>query len=664
MVPFLKGFLSNFNTVQSKQILRILSQQRDRGEIRNLKDFESKLVELANLVQKDKLGQRTPLLTFEESDLLESDAIRTFIEYVRLDLEAALGETERLSNSMRAHNRILVENYFDSIEAAVTELEAETRAYEVLETQKYTGFSSLVKKWSFNSSISVPGADNDDAFSSSLFVDFRGGETLYYSPPKKGDGGIHLDVDDNGSESASFFDKIEILTDSTTPQTALDTSMKENTPVKAIDGDRDTAWRHSVLLTEYADTCRLVLAPSFTGAKRISALVIDPLSDVAMKLVSVSYVDSGGQVVDLPLGSSKAGFSSTLSRRSSHLGTRLSRESDWILPNQRYVLPVGDIIARKFIITLQQDTANDGEFFYYDKDLGGWAHDTEMESFVQGLMRDALEYGGPQGAEIPYEFGFIGELIEDRRQARFVEYSFGVKEISTLTREYSPNGLFVPEPFVLGSAPSVLALYSDADYPIGEATDIEFTLRKENYDADGLLLDVETLPMLPYGTSSVDERMYFVENHGSLFVNDTGVLRFYPDFDESFEVYQEETLLVLGTDYYISIDNGTTWESTLPLSGTETDPPLCLVRVDGSQGGSIYRSVYTPLVSTASAGGEVWLNRDHTVRLGRFQTYVFNNQKPTGVTKSCKLGLQIILRANTLNTRVSPYLREAVLLGG
>ncbi len=660
MVPFLKGFLSNLNAVQSKQILRILSQMRDRGEIRNAKDFETKLADLANLIQKDTLGQQTPLFVFEEGELLESDAIRTFTDYLRLDLEVALGETERLSNSMRSHNRILSENYFDALEASLTELESETRAYEVLESQKFTGFSSVVKRWSFNDSISVPGADNDDLFVSSLFIDNRGKEDLFYSPPNKGDIGLHLGIDRSHSEYADFFDRIEILTDSTTPQTALSTSTAENIPVRAIDGNRDTAWRHSVLLMEHPSTVRLILGPSFVGARRVSALVIDPLSDLAMKIVSISYIDSGGKEVSLPIGASYAGSPGALLKRSGPIGDLLVRSGDWILSNTRKIIPVGDIIARKFIITLQQDTAGDGEFFYYNADIGNWVNDLELESAINGLMR---ERGGPDGMEIPLEFGFIGDVNEERRQGRFVEYPFGLKEISTITREYAKNGLFVPEPFEMSTAPSVLALYSDADFPVGDDTDIEFLIRKENYDSNGLLLDVETLPILPYGTDLVDERLFLSERHDALVINDTGVSRFYPDFSESFAVTRNDVSLVLGTDYTVSVD-GVTFEASLPPTTTPIDPGKCFVKIINPQAGVLYAASYTPLVSTSTAGGEVWLNADHTVRLGRFQTYVFYNERSTGTVSKCKVGLQIILRANTLNTRVSPYLREAILLGG
>jgi hypothetical protein len=661
MIPFLRGFLNNLSAVQSKQILRILNQMRERGEIRNNADFENKLAELAKLIQKDQIKQRTPALYFEDGELLESDAVRTFIEYNRLDLEAILGETERLSNSMRAHNRILVENYFDAIEAALTELESETRAYEVLENQKFTGFSSVIKRYTFDGPISTPGADKDDPFVSSLFLDTRGKKTLVFSPPKVGERGLHLGINYDVGEKFSFFDKVEIRNDSTTPQTALSTSMSNNTPIKAIDGSRDTTWKHSVLLTEHPATCRLIFVPSFTGAQRVNAVIIESAADVSMKIYSLKYVDAGGIERDLPVGTSYAGTASTLLTRSSLLGTTTIGEDDWILPNRKIVIPVGDIVARKFIITFQQDSGLDGDFFYREPDLAAWRKGPSIEDFIVGHMKDR---GAVDGYEIVKGLEFIGKDSESKRQARFNEYIFGLKEVSTLSREYEPDSLFVPEPFETSTALSTLALYSDLELPTDELTDAEFLIRKENYDENKLLLDVETLSFLSYGSTTVNERLFLTSSQADLVIKDTGLLRFYPDFSQSFTVYQDSSALTIDTDYEVSIDLGTTFETSLPPSATRSDPPKCHIKIKTPQAGVVYSVSYSPLVSTSDAGGEVWLNDSHTVRLGRFQTYVFSNQRPSGTVHHNKIGLQIILRANTLNTRVSPYLREVVFLGG
>jgi hypothetical protein len=633
---------------------------RDRGEIRNTADFEKKLTELANLIQQETLSQRTPLLTFSEGQLLESDAIRTFIESARLDIEAALGETERLSNSIRAHNRILSENYFDALEAAISSLESETTSYELLDKQRFIGFTGILKRFVFSGSITTPGADINNPAISSLFIDNRGNEESSYSPPTNGDRGLHLSVIDVNGEEANLFNKVEILTDSTTPQTALNTSTSDNIPINAIDGDRDKAWRNSVLLTEYPDFCRLIFSPAFTGARRVTALVIDPLSDIAMKIVSISYIDSGGREIDLSLGTGSVGSASPLFNRSGFLGDILPRNEDWIISNKKVIIPVGDIIVRKFIITLQQDTGNDGDFFYDESDIGNWTGNIPIEE----ILNSKLNRGFPEESRIPAEFGYIGEKEETRRQARFAEYVFGFKDISTITREYVKNGLFVPEPFESPFPPNILGLYTDAEFPANERSDIEFLLRKENYDENDLLLDVETLPLLPYGSSSIDERLLFTESQVDPVIQDTATLRFYPNFSSSFNVYKESTLLTIGTDYTVSVNDGSSFETSLPPSGTVGDPPKCLVRVISPQSGGVYSVSYTPLVSTSSAGGEVWLNATHTVRLGRDQTYVFSNERSVFPVNKCKMGLQIIFRSNTLNSRISPYLREAVLLGG
>jgi len=365
MVPFLDNVLRNLPAIQSKQVLRILSQMRDRGEIRTHKEFQKKLTELSKLISKNEFKQRSPALAMGEGELLESDAVRTFLELVQLDLEAALGESERLSNISRAHHRILTENYFDAIEAAVEELEAEARAYEVLDVRRYNGFSSVYKIYNFAGAVGAAGADRNDSLASSLFVDERGGQELILSPPKGGEMGMHLGLEAGSAERTYYFDSVEVLTDSTTPATAFNTSPEENKPYKAIDGNRDTAWRYSVLLSDYVDTCRLKLGLSFSAARRVNAIVIDPLADINVKVADISYVDSGGEEHELNIGSNHIGSGGYggMNRRG-HLPSARFDRNDFVAPNRRLVFPVGDIIASKIVLTLQQDTALDGEFFY------------------------------------------------------------------------------------------------------------------------------------------------------------------------------------------------------------------------------------------------------------------------------------------------------------
>jgi hypothetical protein len=354
--------------------------------------------------------------------------------------------------------------------------------------------------------------------------------------------------------------------------------------------------------------------------------------------------------------------SSTLFSYSGFLGTITPSAETWILSNKKKIIPVGDIVARRFIITFQQDTGGDGDLFYYDVDVGSWQKNTTVETFIKGHMKDS---GGPDGAEIPMGLGFIPTSADDGRlQGRFSEYVFGLKDICAIEREYESNGFFVPEPFTMKTPPNTLALYSDAGYPVDGGGDIEFLIRKENYDSRGILLDVETFPMLPYGVQSVDERLFLTELRTESVINDTGLLRFYPDFTESFAVYSNDTQLTIGTNYTVSVDGGTTWESSLPPSSTPNDPRECLVKIGGPRAGAFIKVSYSPLLSSSEAGSEVWINPERTVRLGRFQTYVFDNVRPFGEVSECRIGLQIILRAHTLDSRVSPYLKEVVLLGG
>lgn len=794
MISFLSGFLGNLPATQSKQIVRILSQQKDRGEIRTQQEFQQKLLELSRLIQAGELNQQTPPLFMREGELMESDAFRTFFDLARLDNEAILRQIEHLGDTIRAHRRILEDSYYSAIESALDELESEATAYEVLENQKFSGFSRVIRSWDFTTMGGVASGDPESSSFIALRETSRGGETLHYTAPINGDPGLHLAIR-REDPIIRRFDSLGLQTDATTPQTEFEVNTSSNSPNNAINGDLDVGWNHSILLDDYVDTCRLKVELSFSGAKRINAINIQGMPRIPMTLYSASYVDSGGQSHSLNIGSSV-----TSVVRNGLLGTHDPAPARWRINHARKIFPIPNVTARKVIITLQQDTAVPGDFFY-SEEIGDWERQIDLDvaarfapaagtlphelgylpdrPFSTGFSteeltldtgdsrrppdfsgrgggrrggrdesprrgggrrgrgggglrgsrrqsrtdrdvrgtpevlgsgrrgrrrgRSDLSGGGDLGfepqenpADVPDPFtpgprperdpttmvlrvdrdpgreAFFalepGGSPEDRSEtpyrASFVEYSFGIRDIYAMEMEYFPNGTFIPESISFATPPETLAFYTDAEFPMGENTSFEILMRKENYDEDGIQLDVETLPILPFGSSSINERMYFTRREDSQVIRDVAQTRFFPDLDEIVTVYRGGEALTIGTDYEISVDDGVTWETELPVAGTEGVPPKFLVKIIEPRTDTIFTIEYTPKLSVSDVGGELWLTAQRKSRLGRNQIYVFDNSRPAGSVDRCVVTLQIIARANTLNTRVSPFLKNLVILGG
>jgi hypothetical protein len=653
MISYLSNYISNLPAIQTRQLLKVLQKKREDGEIRSVEEFQRQLANMVKLIGQENLVQQTPPLGFSEGDLMESDAMRTFFNALQLDLELLLGETDRLGETIRGHNELITQSYFNALEAAVNELEYQVRAYELLGARKFAGFGRQLQGYSFSTSIVAPAAQTN-GFCSDLFKDYRSSQTLSEASVFPGDIGLHLGIRNAYKEIIHRFNKVEILSGSDTPQSARISSRSKFSPSRMLDGNLDTAWKQSILLLEHPSSCQIKLALSFSGARRINALALEPVADIPLRLASVSYYDSGEEEHVLDIGTKSENLptgSMGGTERVNFLGDSPGDlEDDWILRNERKTIALGDITVSRIVVTFQQDTASDGEFFYRDSPDDSWAPISQNQ--LEHLTRQITE--SQAGSIFTYEQG--GQLL------RTFDYSFGLKEIYALEREYSSTGFFIPEPFEV-PAVSALSLYTDTEYPISEPSDIEFVLKKENYDKDGYLLDTETFPLLSYGVSTLNERLFLKNRVTSPALDDTGVLRFYPDFDEDFYLYNNGVLLTVGVDYSISIDNGTTWESSLPPVGTSMTIPTCLVKLKVPSSSAIFYVNYTPLLSSEEAGGEIWLNQERRIRLDRYRTYVFDNNRSTGVVAKNKMGLQIILRANTLNTRVSPFLRELVILG-
>lgn len=642
MLDFLSRYIGSLGIIQSKQVLSVLSRMRDKGELRSAADVQKQLSELSKLLNSDQVKVRTPYLTFEAEDLVESDSMNVFIDNIKQDMEAILGETENLSEVVLDHLEILNKTYFEGIDLAINELEGQLRAYEVLDQRKTTGFKSVYQNYLFDSSISVAGASKSDTSVSSLFTDSRGHQSIYMATPKEGDKGLHLPLKQNSIEKEHRFDSISIVPGPNSPQTLYSTATLDNIPLHAIDGNPDTAWKHSILVEDYLETCQLVLTLSFDNPTRVNNLVINPLSDLSMELISVSYIDSGNQIIELD----NVGSSPTIAV-SGLLGVGNQQRSDWCLGNRKHSFQLGDLNVRSLQVTFQQASATKNEFIW----------NPVYAQWQQGSGFDLMEL-----SEIGRDIGIISGNRPTIRRGRFVEYSFGLKDIYTTTKEYHPNGLFVAEPVYTKPAPNSLALFTSL-IPV-DNTDIEFVIRKENFNKNDILVDVDLFPVLPYGDETVSERFFLTESYSSDSLLDTGPLRFYPDLEESFKVYSNDIELVLGVQYKYSVDFGLTWESSFPAVATPIQPYKFLIKILTPSTSAIYRVDYTPKLSGTTSGSEVYIDPKFSIRLDKYQTYVFDNSRVSDEIVSSKIALQIILRSNVLNSRITPLLKEVILLGG
>lgn len=692
MLPFLAKFLRNYPATQTKQILNLISQARERGEITNSKELKEQLDLLAEVVDEEELKIQAPFLYFYDGDMLESDALRTFVQKVQLDTEASLGEVEHLGNAIRAHHRILVDHYFNSVDSAISELEKKIKGYELLALYGDRGFNG-VRVFDFNGSISVPGMTkqsygiltssgvytpdrgiartqeegsgrkevekrddfvtegepntvvetrdkrvtklhlrNESKKDTGVFVDKRGSQELFWSPPAHGEEGVRLAISE---ERFHTFSEVEIINDATT--TASDRRVETSNEVSGndieniLDGLPDTSWIHSIKTRRPVDSCRMKLFLRFSGAKRINAVSIDPVSGIAMKLVNASYLNH-------------AGFE-----------TSISISETLLRPSTKNIVDLGDITAKGIFLTFQQSTGEEVDYVT-DREKDG---DFDVISPTTVLSTWAADQHNRE------EDIVIGDFIKhETKQVYYIDYKFGFKDITAIDRIFEENGLFIPEVFISDPVNS-MSIFANIDYPTQPSvfTDVEFTVRKENFFSDGSLADVELFPILPNNVSQVQERLFLNQKVVSGLVSDAGILRFYPDFTQSFAVYSNTSLLTAGTEYEVSVDSGATLESVPPSTSPEKTPE-CLVILSSPRTDKIYTVVYTPLVSTQVAEGEVFVNKNKTITLERDEMYVFKNNRPQGEISRCNVTLQVIVRSNTLNTRITPFLKDVVLLLG
>ncbi len=649
MLPFLDKFLRNFPAVQTKQIKNKISQLRDSGEITNVKQLKDELKRLANIVSEDELKIRVPFLYFYDGDLLEADAFKTFMENVQLDMDACLGEVESLSDTIRAHQKLLVGNHFNAIDAAIHELEKRINGLELLSLHKYRGFNKIYTL-DFSGAVSVPGASKQanntsgavisksedqsiptteiplqglaSQFLGDLSTDKRGGQKLYWSPPLQGEGGIKLSsVNEN-----VFFQNIRILGSINTTTSDIRNTEKENYSgnkiLNAIDGKPDTFWLHTVKTRRPVNSCNLKLYLEFPSVKRINSILIDSASISPMTLISASYLNTGQKEVDISITETE-------------------------LPSSRKIIvDVGDITARGIFLTFKQSTGVPIDTVT-NRSISG-----NTENFASSDVIKSWSSYYQENDTVTGQYWFDGT-----ENVSYINYEFGFKDIYAINQRYEENGLFVPQTIGTKSIRS-LSLFANITYP-SQYSDIEFLIRKENI-TDGTSPLVDVFPVLPYGTTQLEERLFLSNKSiatSSSF--DVGVLRFYPDFSSSFNIYSSGTLLSLGSDYEFSVDDGATFETSLSFLTSPKLPQRCFVKILSPRTDKIYTVVYSPLTSDQSLGGEVFIDSEKRIKLERNQTYVFKNNE-----SSCNITLQIIIRSNSLDNKVTPVLKDIHLLIG
>lgn len=694
MLPFLDKFLRNFPAVQTRQVLKEMSQARQRGEIINEKDLKEQLMHLANITDEEELKIQAPFLFFYEGDVLESDALKTFMQKIQLDTEASLGEVEHLGDAIRAHQKILVDHYFSGIDAAISELEKKVKGYELLALNRYRGFNNQ-RVYDFDGSMSVAGIDikgsgsqtsepqiiyggeqrilrtqnetkigaNPDvnptqdsnpttsviqqssvlsdlaSFSQSEqnidpFVDIRSNKTLTWAPPVQGEAGLKLAIEE---ETFHKFRDIELVLDSETSGVNIRGDRRNNTDGNdidnVIDGKPDTEWGYSVKSIELVDSCSIKLFLSFAGTKRINAISIDPVSQLAMKLSAISYLSSGQTEVSV------------------------SFTEQLLKPSTKTIVQIGDVTAKGVYLTFTQSTAENTDVIVERDNTGNWKRPENNTEIFDWL------YNNQQLNEI------FPNADDTQINIKYHDYNFGFKDVIAIERTFKEDGLFVPEIFKTKSTVNSLSIYADIDYPASVFSDVEFLIRKENYIKDSenkeVFQDVETFPIIPVGTSTLNERLFLTQQvDGTAF--DTGRLRFYPDFSQNLSIYSNNALLTIGVDYEVSIDKGNTWETSFTFTGVADKTPTCLVKLSTPRTDKIFTVVYSPLISTQEPGGEVFINENKSIILERNETYVFENNRAgqnNNITSS-RILLQTIVRSNTLNNRVTPYLKDVVLLMG
>ena len=625
MVPYITKFLDTLTASRAKYVRQILNQMRDRGEIRSIEEFRERVSGLSSILQ-GKSSPMTPQLLFKEGDLIESNSLQTFFSSLRGDLQILLSETEELSNKVRGHRTLLSESYFQTLADSVENLLSVVISYEALVLGRSI-FGYTIALYDFTQSL-------PESLDSSLGLDIRTGESLLLSRPVFPSKGVGLSSSSLGTYRKRFT-TANILTSSTTPETEYNADIPR--PLSnIIDGNSNTNWKRTILLSNYHPNCQLALSLIFPLLTRIQGIVINPISDHPMRIASGTYTDSSGHSHSLNIGT---GSSRT---RNGFLG---EVSQSWILSEGSQEIPVGDIEAKSISLVFQQDSASDFQ-----------AHLTSANGQTTSLVDGSTlrNYSAESGILAP--LGVVSQGTS--RSVSYKAYSFGFRDIYAVSRSYRNSGYFTPAS-VEKNALKTLGLSVEADLSEDKVA-VEFVLCKEDFDSENSLLKAKTFPLCPYGWSSIVESLPLTQRTLSLTIPDSGFIRMYPNFSSLFNIIRNGEPLVIGRDYEISVDGGTTWESVIPPVTTPSLPQKCMVRILSVAPTSLYGVEYLPLTSDLSNSVGVFLDNERSIKLGKnFQIIFLDRILPV----KSRLSLCTIVKRLVPGSNSSSFIRKALLTG-
>lgn len=662
MAVFLEKFRSSIPTVQGKQILNLLQQKKDKGEIRTIEEFKTQLNSLTEQLLSEEIIPSLKVFFGEAGNVIDSESYNFMLDRINDDLAVAFTEVNTVADVLEAHKQVVNNVVLKSIQFGINELNERISLYEFINTNRLGLDQGQFNTFKTTKSVSTP---RGSELSAILYQGTTVEEDAVIDPIGER---LLLGYDSNLGVNIH---SIRQIFDSETTASELDVEFKDSSISNLIDSTQGTYWLYSTQLSQpWADGVLQKLELNLAATQDINSIEIEPASLHPMVLEKVSYIGSDGE------------------------------ERDINIPSQEFSTPIklnfARVTAARVILHIRQNNYIETQFEQHTVDDNFYSAlaaddntpvsiDTVSDSFREiissnFLLEDIL--GIPRNRQLA-------------EQKKFYQYLIGFDNIRVGFSNYLNRSIFVSKKLEVDN-PGQVALKASETRPGEElgiiSTDLdlfdedkfyhgalEYEVVKENFDSSGNFIGIDRFPILPIAQSRViHERVFLTERIDGSTRDNAGFLRFFPDLDGStgdIKGYRNGTLMEEGTDWVVNRTPGVPSPGLDLLdqtSPTVKNRMVKAVKVLNPVISDIYTFTYTPATgnsielpkSTTSLINVVNLGDTGRLRICRDNLVVTDRVRGSNVIAKSNIYLVVVLRRNSAELHLTPTLEEYSLFAG
>lgn len=650
-------------TIQGRHILNYLIEKKESGEIRTLDEFKSQLKTLTdNLLNNKIVPTFTARKAIAKQDI-SSESYNKMLKEIANDLETCFTEANNLDEIISAHHNLIKDVSFKTIKLAIAKLESQIALYEFINSTNIGVDDSQFNTFRETDIITT---SRNDKNGNIVFKDLLNNnivseeETAYIDQV-----GERLSL---GLQVEKYIDisGVKLLANANSVRSEIDANFTNSNINNLIDNQTNTFWALPILLSNIkTDGVTIELQLDLPATQEVNFIELFPIGKFPVTLLNLYYLDS--------------------------TNTRQTLINNEQTLNQQTRINFNKIFTKSFVVVLKQESFVETQFEQIEKTpLFRRIITNQFNTIIKSNLSDIKN-----DLKTIITSEFLKDLFvisnEINELSKYYEYTFALDNIKVGYASYYDRSIYVPQsktinqPTLIGLTVEEIRPYIDLTtneqgfiediYPIESSNinkkyykgSIEYNLHIFSYDNSGYQFAIDSIPILPHEANRIyHEKLIFTEKTDDLYINNNaGILRFYTNNDAStIYMYKNGILLTCGTDWEIyntlSVTNPNTGKPMKRGVKLLTDPsPL-----------DIYTISYNPIQSNtmlrisnnANFLQNVDLVGDNTIRLAKDNLIIFDDFRKGYKLDKIEVYLQIMLRNNSNDNFVSPYLEEYLLV--